>query len=278
MATLELALEDSLSLLKVLVFQAGIASTKSAGVADTGSLELTQLQPGAHLEQLIVEQACLGQVSQAVYELSQCLLAIVWPFLSRHTWIEAIEVARCGGCALPTKTRQASILWLDIASFTELMGRHGLDEVVSALSAYLGMLTQLIYRHRGDVDKYGGDGFLSVFGTADDAVEAACAIQQAAASFNRRQSAWGGLVFPTRIAIDTGQITTISLGSRDRQDRTVLGAPVNLAKRLQEKATPGKVWLSQATFDRLCDQSGCCCLSPVKVKGRQEPIVVYEKH
>jgi class 3 adenylate cyclase len=227
--------------------------------------------------QLVLELAHLCQGAWTVYDRSQHLLTIVRPFLSRTTWTEAVEVVRHGGRALPTETHEASILWVDIASFTELVDSHPLDEVLSALNVYFDTLTRLIYRHHGDVNKYLGDGFLSIFADADDAVKAGCAIQRAAADFNRHQSAQGDLVFPTRVGIDAGQIAIVSLGSHNRQDRTVLGMPVNLAKRLQEKATPGQVWLSQATFDRLRDQSGCRYLGPVKVKGQQEPVVVYVK-
>jgi class 3 adenylate cyclase len=244
---------------------------------DTDLLDLPGLHPSADLNQLVLELAHLCQGARAAYDRSQYLLTIVRPFLSRTTWTEAVEVVRCGGRALPTETHEASILWVDIASFTELVDSHSLDEVLSALNTYLDILTQLVYRHHGDVNKYMGDGFLSVFADADDAVKAGCAIQQAAANFNRHQSARGELVFPIRIGIDTGQIATVSLGSHNRQDRTVIGMPVNLAERLQGKAPPGAVWLSQATFDRLRDQSGCRYLGPVKVKGRQEPVVVYEK-
>jgi class 3 adenylate cyclase len=178
---------------------------------------------------------------------------------------------------LPTETRQVSILRLDIANFTKLIDSHPLDQIIIDLNAYLDQMAQIIYRHHGDIDKYLGDGFFSIFTNADDAVRAGHAIQQATAKFNRQQLAENRLVFPTRVAIDTGEVMMTSLGSSDRQDRTVIGMPVNLADRLQAKATPGRVWFSQATFDQLNDRSDCHCLGPIKVKGRQEPITVYEK-
>jgi class 3 adenylate cyclase len=271
----ELAPEDGLSL-KFPIVQTNDPSTKSAAMTDTGLLKLTGLHPSADLE-LVLEPAHLCRGAWVAYERSQYLLTIVRPFLCRTTWAEAVKIVRRGGRALPTETHEASILWVDVAGFTELVDSHPLDEVLSALNVYLDRLTQLVYRYHGDVNKYLGDGFLSVFDNADDAVQAACAIQQAAADFNRHQLAWGGLVFPTRIGIASGQIAVVSLGSCDRQDRTVIGMAVNLAKRLQEKATLGRIWLSQATFDRLGDQSGCRYLGPVKVKGQREPVVVYEK-
>lgn len=56
-----------------------------------------------------------------------------------------------------------------------------------------------------------------------------------------------------------------------------MGLPVNLAERLQAQATPGRVWLSQSTFEQLQDPSCCRCLGPIKVKGRSELVIVYEK-
>jgi class 3 adenylate cyclase len=273
-ATLEPAPEDGLSPFEFPTDQMNDLSTESGGVTDTALLELMGLHSD---EQLALEPTRRCPVAWAAYQWSWCMLNVIRPFLSHTTWREAVEVVRRGGRSLPTETRQVSILWLDIADFTELVDSHPLDEVLSALNDYLNTLTQLVYRHQGDVNKYLGDGFLGVFVDANDAVKAGCAIQQAAGNFNRRQSARSELVFPTRVGIDTGQVAIVSLGPHNRQDRTVLGMPVNLAKRLQEKAPPGEVWLSQATFDRLSDQSGCRCLGPVEIRGRQEPVVVYGK-
>jgi adenylate cyclase len=255
------------------IIQMTETAVKAAGVTDVDQLGLSHLYIGVNLNQL----AYLCQIACAVYENSQRLHRIIRPFLSPKTWNEAIEVARRGEGALLTETSEASILWLDIANFTELADNHPLDQVLADLNAYLDTLTQIVYRQRGDVNKYLGDGFLAVFADADDAVRAGRALQRVAADFNRRQSAQGRLVFPTRIGIDTGQVALTSLGSRDRQDRTVIGMPVILAERLQEQARPGWIWLSQATFERLRDRSGCRAIGPVKVKGRQEPIFVYEK-
>jgi class 3 adenylate cyclase len=252
--------------------------SKSAGVTRSDRLDLTRTYPSDALDQLVQDLAYLCQIALAAHEHGKYLLTIVRPFLSRATWTKVIAGAQCGECTLPAETCEASILQLDIANFTEIANSHPLDQVVSDLNAYLDTMTQVVYRYHGDVDKYLGDGFLSVFANADDAVQAGCAIQRATADFNRRQLAQGGLAFPARIGIASGPITMVSLGSHERQERTVLGMPVNLAERLQEQASPEQVWLSQATFDQLCDQTDCSCLGPAKVKGVQEPVVVYEKH
>jgi class 3 adenylate cyclase len=273
----ELGPEDWLSLFKYPVIQTNEPAAKSAGVTAISRLALTGVHASAELDQLVQELTHLCQAAWTAYEQGQHLQRVVRPFLPRTTWNEATAVTRRGGRALPIETGEASILRLDIANFTALTDSHPLDQVVADLNACLDTLTGIVYRHRGDVNKYLGDGFLAVFDNADDALQAGCALQRAVADFNRHQSALGRLVFPTRIGVDTGQVALASLGSYDRQDRTVIGMPVNLAERLQKQAPPDRVWLSQATFDRLQDQSGCRAVGLVKVKGRQEPIFVYEK-
>ncbi len=207
----------------------------------------------------------------------QTLQTATRPLFPRTTWTDVVGAAWPGEHSLATETREVSILRLDIADFTELTDSHPLDQVLSGLNTYLDISTQLVHWHQGNVHKYLGDGFLSVFADADDAVRAGHAIQQATADFNHRQSLKGGLVFPTRVGIASGEVAIARLGSPDHRDRTVIGKPVNLAERLQAKATPGRVWLSQATYGRLRDRSGCRRLGPVQIKGWQLPVIVYEK-
>jgi len=233
--------------------------------AESNSAMSVEADPG-----LLCQAACTALAH------SQHLQAVIRPLLPRTTWEAAVEVARHGGHTLPTETHQAAILWLDIARFSELFTSRPLDQVLTDLNAYLDALTEVVYRHGGDVNKYLGDGFLAVFGAADAAVRAGCALQSAADDFNVRQRSQERGPFHTRIGIDTGQVAVVSLGSRDRQDRTVIGAPVILAERLQEQAPAGRVWLSQATFERLGDRSGCHVVGLVKVKGQAAPVLVYE--
>ncbi len=273
----ELFSQDRPAELNVPLARTNKSLATSTRVMDADRLNLSVPSSSPDLNQLVQELACLYQLAWTAYERSQTLQAVVRPFLSRSTWTEATKVAWQGQQVLPTETREVSMLRLDIVNFTELIDNHPLGQVLADLNAYLDRLTRIVYRHQGDVDKYLGDGFLSIFDKADDAVQAGCALQQAVTDFNRRQSASGGLIFPARVAICTGQVVITTIGSPDRQDRTIMGMPINLVERLQAQATPGRVWLSQATFDRLRDPSGCRYLGRIKVKGRQEPVVVYEK-
>lgn len=61
-----------------------------------------------------------------------------------------------------------------------------------------------------------------------------------------------------------------------RRDHTLIGRPVNLAAHLSERATPGTVWISQNTYDRLVDKNGFVLRSMPVVQKEQEPTAVYE--
>jgi class 3 adenylate cyclase len=235
------------------------------------------LESSAIVTPLIQELTYRCQALNAICERQQRLQAIVRPFLPTATWDEAAKAARQGQRVLPTETRQASLLRLDIAGFTELMSQYPLEQILADLNAYFALLTPLIEAHHGEVSKYLGDGLLAVFASADDAVQAGSAMQQAIAEFNQHQVEYEGPIFYTRIGIDSGQFAVVSLGSVERQDRTIIGMPVNLAERLQAQAKPSRVLFSEATFARLHDQAGCRCLGSINVKGQAEPVVVYEK-
>jgi len=169
-----------------------------------------------------------------------------------------------------------SVMRIDIENFTAKADRYPLSQISVALNTYFEQVTYVIYDWGGDIDKFLGDGCLAFFPAADEAVQAGQAIQEAVATFNRAQEERQSVTFPTRIGIDTGIVAIVSLGSPTRRERTAIGKPVNLADRLQARATPGRVWLTQTSFEQLSTHSGYRCLGPMRLKGLQEPVVVYE--
>ncbi|MGH8669273.1 MAG: adenylate/guanylate cyclase domain-containing protein, partial [Burkholderiales bacterium] len=118
----------------------------------------------------------------------------------------------------------------------------------------------------GTVVKTLGDGMVCQFASADAAFRAACGMQQAAHEIAPR--------VPGRLAIKVG----FNFGPVVLKGADVFGDTVNVCARLVAMANPGQVLTTQQTVDELSRASllRCRSLYPMKIKGRAEPVSVYD--
>ena len=67
------------------------------------------------------------------------------------------------------------------------------------------------------------------------------------------------------------------MGTEDRMEYTVIGDSVNLAARLVDNARPaGRILISHRTYEAVRDLIQVKELGPLKVKGKEEEVEVYE--
>jgi len=217
----------------------------------------------------------VNELAQA-YESSLRLQDVLRPLVPRTTWYQVTDTTWQWKDHWPVEELVATIMFTDIAGFTLLMDTHPVREVLESLDDYFALLSRIVQRHRGDVHKFLGDGLMALFICPADAVEAGREIQQAVAKFNARQKAQGLWRFETRLAIDTGEIILTSVGSPDRRDHTLIGRPVNQASHLSERATPGTVWVSRNTYDKLANKNGFAPRTTSVAQSEEKPATVYE--
>ncbi len=157
------------------------------------------------------------------------------------------------------------------------------EVVTGIMNSFFKVLTRPIYAYGGTVDKYIGDAIMALFGApiaheddAERAVSAAWEMQIAAKEFATDLEARMGIKLRIRIGINTGLVVAGAVGGEQKRDYTVLGDAVNLASRLESNCRPGEIMVSAAT-QRLARRTFFFTgLEPIKVKGKTEPVEVFE--
>ncbi len=137
------------------------------------------------------------------------------------------------------KRRQLCILIADIRGFTTFSEKRDAHEVVKFLNAYFSVITEMIMRHRGVVDKFLGDGLLAFFNApvedgdfADNALKAALEIRAYSDSPEFRAISHGEEL-KVGIALHIGDSVFGNIGSTRKTEFTVIGDTVNTCSRME---------------------------------------------
>lgn len=180
--------------------------------------------------------------------------------------------------------RLVTAMMADIRDFVGLTESYPPEAVVQTLNRFFSMATRVVQEHRGTIDKFIGDAMLAIFGApcsfgndADRAVQAALRIEQGMEAFNQQQRQLGLRELQVGICLATGLVVAGNIGSELRWDYTVIGAPINLASRLQGFAKPlGTVVLADnATCLALRSDLTARELKETRIRGLTMPVMVH---
>ena len=185
---------------------------------------------------------------------------------------------------LQVSTKEVSVLFCDIRDFTTLAEKTSPAELSLFLNTYFSLLTDIIIKHNGMVDKYIGDAIMAVWGTPlEDSQHASNAVRAALEMVHATEKQKDQLILagePVRIGIgiNSGLVSAGNFGSSRRFDYTVLGDNVNLASRIEglTKYYPVKVLITQPTRSLLQFSSPCRYVDTVQVKGRSKPVDLFQ--
>ena len=176
----------------------------------------------------------------------------------------------------------ATIVFTDIIGFTRLAEQIPPRETNMILNQYFSMVTDIIFRHDGTLDKYIGDGVMAVFGAPmerqDDAERAILAAKEMRERLAAMMAKKEGHTrkFDIRIGINTGRVVAGNIGSPRRMEYTVIGDPVNIASRLESIAKPNQILIGEETYKAIKGIFEIRKIGPQKVKGKSAEIMVYE--
>ncbi|MBU1105913.1 MAG: adenylate/guanylate cyclase domain-containing protein [Candidatus Riflebacteria bacterium] len=135
--------------------------------------------------------------------------------------------------------RHLCVMIADIRGFTTFSEKRDAHEVVKFLNAYFSVVTEIIMRHRGVVDKFLGDGLLAFFNApvesadfADSALKATIEIDQYSKSPEFRAISHG-VALKVGVALHVGDTVFGNIGSSRKTEFTVIGDTVNTCSRME---------------------------------------------
>jgi len=192
--------------------------------------------------------------------------------------------------SLEVQETEVTALFCDLCGFTELSADMVPREVLRLLNEYFPVMSEIVFRHEGTLEKYIGDALLAVWGAPfrdpDDPLKAVCAaveMQRALGALNRRlreEAEGGDHDWPwlrIHIGLNTGPVAAGNVGSERYIQYATLGDATNMASRICDLAGADEIYLAEATVERLDGHLEWPAepLEPVRIKGRDEPLRLF---
>lgn len=177
--------------------------------------------------------------------------------------------------------RPATILMTDISGFTSMGEAVTAEHLFNLLNDLFGELVECLLDYGAHIDKYMGDEIMALFGvpvaqerSAERAVLAALAMRDRMVALSA-EGRFGDTTLSLHTGINIGPVMVGPVGHQSRVDYTVIGDAVNVAKRLEDEAPEGEIYVSEAVRSVLDEGFVLEAVGPLRLKGRRQPVSVY---
>jgi adenylate cyclase len=228
------------------------------------------------------------------------LLQLFSPYVGPQILNELLkdpEKARQGSC----QRREVTLLFCDVVGFVKFCESHKPQEIVSQMNEYLGAMTEVVFHWGGTLIDFKGDEVYALWGApleqadhAERAVKCAMHMRQRLAELNVKWAAEGKTQLQNGVGLNTGTVLFANMGAEGKRMKfEAVGDCVNLASRVEglTRKFGVSIMLTEITAELIKPllagpgggnhqgRLGHVMLrkvASVKVKGREQPVVVYE--
>jgi len=183
------------------------------------------------------------------------------------------------------RRREMSVLFSDIRGFTTVTEKGDAEALVGQLNEYFSRMVEIVFRHKGTVDKFVGDMVMALYGApvddphhAEHAVATAVEMVRELGQLNRMWAARGMSQLDIGVGINSGDMIAGNIGSEAIMSYTVIGDNVNLGSRLESlnKEYGSRIIISDASRARLTGDYDIRPLGDVVVKGKTRAVAIFE--
>lgn len=183
------------------------------------------------------------------------------------------------------RKQRVTVFFSDVRGFTTISEKLDPRALSDLLNSYLTPMTDLVFKHKGTLDKYMGDAIMAFFGAPvsfPDHAKYACRCALAhLVKLKELQAEYRARNLPEidiGIGLNTGDVSVGNMGSETVRSYTVMGDAVNLGSRLEgiTKEYGTRIVISEFTYADVQDSFTCREIDWVKVKGKNEPVRIFE--
>ncbi len=247
--------------------EVGPASMRSDEI---GQLERAMVRTAEELER---QEAAIAEEARRRGELSRFMAPELVSAIVRGEHSLELGGKRC----------EVTILFADVVAFTPFAERRAPEEVVALLNELFSLLTEVVFRHDGVVDKFVGDSLMAMWGAPvareDHADRALSAAEDMLRFLEPAATLWRekfGVEIRLGIGIASGAAIVGNIGSDKRMEYTAIGDTVNVAARLETMARPNQILVSSETKARASGAFAWKSLGPMRLPGRAAETQVFE--
>lgn len=164
-----------------------------------------------------------------------------------------------------------TVLFADIVGFTEISSNASPVELVELLNQIFSIFDQLSQQYGLEKIKTIGDGYMVAGGLPQPQVNHAQAIAAMALAMQAhiKNFTFRGQAITLRIGINTGSVIAGVIG-RKKFSYDLWGDTVNVASRMESSALPGKIQVTEITYQLLKDQYQFIERGLIPIKGKGE--------
>jgi adenylate cyclase len=186
--------------------------------------------------------------------------------------------------ALHGEDRNMTVLFADIRNFATISEGMPAAQLKEILNEFFTPMTEIIFKHRGTIDKYVGDLIMAFWGAplqdkkhVEHGISAALEMQRKLVSLREVFKEKNSPEITIGIGLNSGMMSVGDMGSTFRRNYTVLGDTVNLASRVESLTKYYGVGIIATENTRKNqDKFVFRLLDRVRVKGKKEGVALYQ--
>jgi len=178
--------------------------------------------------------------------------------------------------------KDISILFTDIRGFSKIFDNHDSKEIAEMLNIYFSKSSQTIKRNNGFINKFIGDSVMALFNAASkdenhllNTVRSAIELKNEMVEVNIQLKAKKLDPIEVGYGIDSGPCAVGTVGSKEKLEFTAIGAPVNIAFRLQSMSD-GSILITDRVYKKIKGKIKAKLFGEYEMKNITGKVKVYK--